>query len=407
MINCPGIAAGASFVSYEDLKRDVFGLRDLVTEGDEVFLSTHSAVDVVAAFATLEGYASVVHLVPGDLTVPLQCSGSTRTVPNSDSLHMTVASPAAEGHGPTHWVLYSSGTTGKPKSVAHLLSSLSRTVRAGKNRFIWGLLYQPTRMAGVQVLLRAFLVEEGLVAPAPGMHLRQRVEELQRNNVTALSATPTLWRQILQLPSAREWGLKQITLGGEIADQTVLDALRVRFPSARVTHVFASTEAGAAFSVTDGKAGFPATYLIEAPMGVRLQIRDDLLFVFNDSSGHAGLDGFVSTGDVVNVCGDRVLFKGRNSGVVNVGGMNVWPEQVENLLRQHPAVVDVAVSSVPNPLAGSLLVASVVPRPEVQRSGFVGELRRWTRERLPGPMVPAKIKLVDHLATAESGKATR
>ena len=85
----------------------------------------------------------------------------------------------------------------------------------------------------------------------------------------------------------------------------------------------------------------------------------------------------------------------------------MWPEQVEVALRQHPGVLDVVVSSVQNPLSGNLLVAAVLAEPEAQGPGLVGELRRWARKRMPGPMVPAKIKLVDHFGTAESGKAIR
>ena len=378
-----------------------------VAKGDEVFLKTDAAADVIAAFSALEGYAAVVHLMAGDLDLCAPIAQPTRGASVSDSLAISVIPNRDNDFTRTEWVLYTSGTTGEPKPVSHSFSSLSRMVRADKDPFTWGLLYQPTRMAGVQVILQAYLAGEDLVAPTPSATLGQRVDELQRRHVTALSATPTLWRQILQLPNTNDWALEQITLGGEISDQVVLDALRARFPSARIAHIFASTEAGAAFSVSDGSEGFPATFLTEHPRGVRLQIRDDILFVFNDSSDHAGPDGFVSTGDVVEIRGDRVLFKGRNTGVVNVGGTNVWPEQVEVALRQHPGVLDVVVSSVQNPLSGNLLVAAVLAEPEAQGPGLVGELRRWARKRMPGPMVPAKIKLVDHFGTAESGKAIR
>ncbi len=87
--------------------------------------------------------------------------------------------------------------------------------------------------------------------------------QLVESGANAVSATPSLWRQILQLPVSAGWDLKQITLGGEIADQRVLDALTSAFPGARIVHVFASTETGAAFSVKDGREGFPVTYLTD------------------------------------------------------------------------------------------------------------------------------------------------
>ncbi len=140
----------------------------------------------------------------------------------------------------------------------------------------------------------------------------------------------------------------------------ILDALAQRYPDARIVHVFASTETGAAFSVRDGRAGFPVSYLSEPPRGIELEIREGILHVRSPGVSTAGADGFASTGDIVEVVDDRVFFRGRASGVVNVGGTNVFPEQVEHLLRTHPDVRDALVTSVANALAGNLLVAQVV-----------------------------------------------
>ena len=82
-----------------------------------------------------------------------------------------------------------------------------------------------------------------------------------REGVNAMSATPTLWRKILMSDASRSLALRSITLGGEIADQQVLSTLASTYPSARIRHIYASTEAGTGFSVTDGKAGFPVSFL--------------------------------------------------------------------------------------------------------------------------------------------------
>jgi hypothetical protein len=57
-----------------------------------------------------------------------------------------------------------------------------------------------------------------------------------------------------------------VRLSGEVADQAVLDHLRAVYPQARIAHAFASTEAGVAFDVNDGLAGFPTAY-IDEPSG--------------------------------------------------------------------------------------------------------------------------------------------
>jgi acyl-CoA synthetase (AMP-forming)/AMP-acid ligase II len=171
--------------------------------------------------------------------------------------------------------------------------------------------------------------------------------------------------------------------------------------------VFASTETGAAFSVRDGRAGFPLAYLSEPPRGIALEVRDGILHVHSPGASAAGPDGFASTGDIVEIVDDRVFFRGRASGVVNIGGANVWPEEVENLLRSHPSVVDAVVSATPNALVGNLLVARVVAAPDAERAGLGKELRAFVRGNAPSTHVPATVKVVDELETSAAGKAVR
>ncbi len=305
-------------------------------------------------------------------------------------------------------MLYTSGTTGEPKAISHSLASLTRTVVTGVSTpLVWGLTYDPNRMAGLQVILQAILGGGTLVAPPSDDPLSARVAHLASAEVNAVSATPSVWRQVLQLPVSRGWQLQQITLGGEIADQRVLDALARAFPTARIVHVFASTETGAAFSVKDGREGFPLTYLSDAHRGIRLEVRDGILHVYSPGVSAAGADGFASTGDVVEIVDDRVLFRGRHSGVVNIGGSNVWPEVVESILRTHPDVVEAVVSARPNPMTGNVLVAQVTLEKRADPEGVSKRLRAWVRDRAPRTHVPAAVTVTDEVEISATGKVTR
>ncbi|MET0545105.1 MAG: AMP-binding protein, partial [Caulobacterales bacterium] len=182
----------------------------------------------------------------------------------------TESSPVVQNRK-TQWVLSTSGTTGTPKLVAHSLASLTRTTKAqSKSPLHWGQLYDIARFAGAQVFLQGILGGV-LVLPRGDWSLPQRISFLAQNGCAALSATPTLWRKILMTPGPENLALSQVTLGGEIADAAILRAVANKFPAARVTHIFASTEAGAAFSVRDGLPGFPTRYLSEPPGGVALK----------------------------------------------------------------------------------------------------------------------------------------
>lgn len=396
-------------LTYGDLSADLFNYRNAATSGAVVNLVPKSAEQTIAGLVALDGWAREVHLIGSELTPPAD--------------HVDLA-PAAGGelgsnspqHGiddqnhdeETGWVLYTSGTTGQPKPVRHTMASLMRTVSHStrSSQLRWGLLYDSTRMAGLQVVLQSLATGATLVAPPAEAALAERIRDLTSEGVTALSGTPTLWRRILQLPTDG-LELQQVTLGGEIADQAILNALRSRFPAARIAHIFASTETGAAFSVTDGKAGFPIEYLTDAPHGIRLRVQDGRLLVHSPRVSLADADGFVDTGDAVEVVADRVLFRGRVSGVVNVGGSSVWPERVEDILRNHPEVSDAVVAGKENPLAGNVLVASVVLKPGADPKATKKDLRAWVRERAPGSHVPATIKVVDDLALGSTGKVQR
>jgi hypothetical protein len=85
------------------------------------------------------------------------------------------------------------------------------------------------------------------------------------------------WRRALMAPAIRCITPRYMRLSGEIADQAILDSLRAAFPDAAIGHAYASTEAGVAFDVNDGLAGFPAAYVGGARDGVEMKISDGTL----------------------------------------------------------------------------------------------------------------------------------
>ncbi len=159
--------------------------------------------------------------------------------------------------------------------------------------------------------------------------------------------------------------LQQITLGGEAIDQQILDALHGIFPTARMIHIYATTELGRCFSVSDGRAGFPAQ-LLEQPTaeGVELKVEDNQLFVRPAHAMEAydralpaadrfDPSGWFATGDLVRIEGDRVYFAGRRGDMINVGGNKVQPLEIENRLRGLPQIADVRVLAAPRPWPGN------------------------------------------------------
>jgi acyl-coenzyme A synthetase/AMP-(fatty) acid ligase len=325
----------------------------------------------------------------------------------------------------TEWVLLTSGTTGVPKLVRHDLATLTDALtdtRPGAEPVVWGTLYDIRRYGGLQIFLRG--VHLGSLVPAdPGEAVPAFLARARAAGVSHISGTPSHWRKVLMSGAAATIAPRYVRLSGEIADQAVLDALRAAYPQAIVAHAFASTEAGVAFEVRDGLAGFPAS-LIDAPGAkVTLTVAAGTLHVRSGGNAHGylgedarsfqqGSDG-VDTGDRVEERAGRYYFLGRQGGVINVGGLKVYPEEIEAVINSHPWVRMSLVRARHNPITGAIVVAEVVladegpgdarPAPEA----LTRDLIHSCRQSLAAYKVPASIRIVPRLEVSASGKLVR
>ena len=376
--------------------------------GGLLLLSYSLAAEHVAALRTI---ASVTHVVSDRADI-------IGAILPQDAVTAGAAAPRAPSS--TAWMMTTSGTTGRPKIVPHDLDSLARTVRRDPLALapVWGLILDPTRFAGMQVALQA-LTGGGTLVVAPQQDgTADQIAALAAGGVTHLSATPTLWRRLLMAPGLDALALRQVTMGGEIADQAILDAAGRRFPGARVTHIYASTEAGVGFAVNDRLAGFPQAFLDAVPSGVGVRVVDGMLWLkppggrrvryLGDQKIAVDADGYVATGDRVEATGDRFVFLGRDTGVVNVGGVKVYPERVERAIASVPGVGLAQVTAKSNPITGALLMATVVPATADADQGVLrDEILAHCRATLEREAVPARIRFAEALDTNAAGKILR
>lgn len=315
---------------------------------------------------------------------------------------------------PTSWLLPTSGTTGTPKLIAHTVASLTRsmTTRRVGDDYTWGSLYSLRRFAGLQVFLQSWMCGTPLILNEEGADLHDVLSRFINLDCNALSATPSMWRKLAMHPLFDRLTLKQITLGGEIVDQAVLDMLAKRFPGARITHIYASTEAGVGFAVRDGRAGFPADYLLQPPLGVAMRIDGKNHLWFGTKLVQSMVTGaeneWIDSGDVVETQADRVYFLGRANGSINVGGNKVMPEEIESVIKELPEVAFVQVRARKSAMLGSLVEAAITPTPgKVLDAAFKKQVTAHCRARLDGFKVPAFIVAADAIELTASGKLSR
>jgi len=308
--------------------------------------------------------------------------------------------------------------------LIHSLPGLTAPIKSGQNQgsdVIWGTFYDIRRYGGLQIFLRAVLGRGSFVLSGADESPGDYLVRLGAHGVTHISGTPSHWRRALMSPSARAIAPRYVRLSGEIADQGILNTLRSFYPQAAVGHAYASTEAGVGFEVNDGREGFPAS-MVGGLGDVEMKVEDGSLrirsariaigYIGEESAALMDDEGFVDTGDIVELRGDRYYFLGRRSGVINVGGLKVHPEEVETVINRHPAIRMSLVRSRRSPITGSVVVADVVLKgDQSDTSSQIADLKReilqLCHDSLAAYKIPATIRVVPALDVAPAGKLAR
>ncbi|AND91389.1 AMP-binding protein [Bradyrhizobium diazoefficiens] len=410
--------------------------------GRSVLLATSRQLLSALAMIELDGVARRILLGPPDLDwdrlqVLLDQAGID-TIVTDQPLHRCSAGkraiigvdlPERKAVGrkvdhATEWLMLTSGTSGLPKIVRHTLDGLAGAIIAdGPARYrnaTWATFYDIRRYGGLQIFLRAVIGGGSMVLSEPGEAIAAHVARLRAGGVTHISGTPSHWRKLLMSGASADFSPHYVRLSGEIADQAVLDGLARAFPHASIGHAYASTEAGVGFSVDDGREGFPAHLIGQNRAGVEMKVVDGSLrirsrrtaraYVGADAPPLADTEGFVDTGDMVELRGERYHFVGRRGGIINIGGLKVHPEEVEAVINRHASVQMSRARSRRSPITGAIVVADVI-----LTNGTDGERHETIRAEILSQCknclavwkVPAVIRFVERLDVTAAGKLAR
>jgi len=412
--------------------------------GTTVAIATSSQMAAGLALIEWDGRAARMLVCPPDLTrehlnAAMAETGAAVLVTDWDAAELVdvparvvrvLAQPRAiERSEPTatrtEWVLFTSGTSGRPKMVGHTLAGLAGAITptaANVAPPVWSTFYDIRRYGGLQIFLRAVLGGGTLVIADTHEALPEFLGRVVQAGVTHMSGTPSHWRRVLMGQPVSGFGPRNIRLSGEIADQGILDALRGAFPHSSIVHAFASTEAGVGFEVSDGKAGFPESFITgeQGGRGVWMKVEGGTLHLRSDRTAQGYTDGaplldgagYVDTGDMVELREGRYYFNGRRGGIINVGGLKVNPEEMEAVINRHPAVRMALVKARKNPVTGAIVVAEIVLTGDGGASGesrarVEAELRALCRASLAAHKVPALMKFVPSLTVTAGGKLAR
>ena len=311
-------------------------------------------------------------------------------------------------------VLFSSGTSGEPKAAVHDMVSLLDKFRTPRPtmRTITFLLFD--HIGGINTIFNTLSNGATLITiddRSPDAVFRV----IEQARAEVLPASPTFLRLLL-LSAAHERydlsSLRVINYGTEPMPETTLRRLRTAFPGVRLTQSYGLAEVGIlrAKSRADDSVWLKIggegveTRVVEGLLEIRS--RTAMLGYLNAPSPFTA-DGWLRTGDAVNVDGDFIQILGRRSEMINVGGEKVHPSVVEEVIETMPNVAAATVYGEPNALMGNIVCARIaVVEPEDERE-LATRVKRYCRDRLPSYQVPVRVSIAGPEIIGERFKKVR
>ncbi|MBW5484550.1 type I polyketide synthase [Streptomyces bambusae] len=371
-------------------------------------------------------------------------SGHTSTEPDVlDFARLCATEPPAPapddlGLDEVAWMLYTSGTTGAPKGVLSTQRAGLWSVAAGypavlgiteDDRMLWPLPLHHSFAFNLCVLgVTATGASATITADfTPGEVLAR----LRSTPYTLMAAVPTLCHHLLDAAQADEGalrGLRAFLVAGAVTGPALGDRFREAF-GVPLIDSYGSTETTGVITCNPldgprrpGSCGLPVPGLRlrvvdpathrEVPAGTEGEIRVDspsLMLGYHhapEATEDAFHDGWYRTGDLGRLDADGYLtITGRLKELIVRGGENIHPAEIEDLVRQDPAVADAAVVARPHAVLGEVPVLHVVPRDGL--SLIPADILARCRDRLAYYKVPAAVHRTTHVPRTASGKAVR
>jgi acyl-coenzyme A synthetase/AMP-(fatty) acid ligase len=301
-------------------------------------------------------------------------------------------------------VVFSSGSTGKSKAVLHDFEAVLEKfkVTRPRKRMLTFLLLD--HLGGINTLFHA-LSNGGTAVVVRSRDPEVICQAIERFRVQILPTSPTFLNLLLLSSIHRQYdlsSLETITYGTEAMPEETLRRLHEAFPNVRLQQTYGLTELGVLRSqsrsddslwVRVGGEGFE-TRVVDGVLHIRA--RSAMVGYLNAPSPFDE-DGWLNTGDEVEVDGEYIHILGRRSEIINVGGQKVHPVEVENVLLRMPNVVDALVNARPNPIMGQVVGAAVQLAEPEDAATLKRRVREFCKGQLASYKVPAVIEITDQI----------
>jgi len=354
--------------------------------------------------------------------------------------HAGVPAPATDLAAIGATLLYTSGTTGRPKGCLRTAAQeqarvVELTATYALSPSDVHLIVCPLAHSAPGIFLRACRAAGARTVILPRFTPETLLAAIAHWRATVCFLVPTQWQRLLALPAdvraaADLSSLRaSIVAGAPIAPATKL-AAEARLGPGRLYEFYGSSETGTVTVIGPGEHAAHPGSVGRPPAGVSLRILDPDGAVLPDGAvgevhvaspavmaGYleddgsvtrpGARDGHVSVGDLGRVDDGWLTLVDRKHDTIITGGLNVYPAEVERALADHPEVAGAVVFGVDDTDWGQIVAAVVAPRPGARVDG--AELRAFLRDRVAGYKLPRAFATcaLDELPVGSSGKALR
>jgi long-chain acyl-CoA synthetase len=414
------LRAGASVVPMNVLfKRGEVGyqMRDCSAA---VLFAAEAFAEAAEAGAAAAG-AGCVLLGPGDLD---------RLLVGEEPL----ADPVERDEKDTAVILYTSGTTGRPKGAELTHANLTRNAKAARKLFdlddrsvLLGALPM-FHSFGQTCALNASVLSGAMLSVVPRFDAEKALSTMQRDRVTVFLGVPTMYSALYHHRGRNRYDVTSLRLcvsGGASLPVELLQLFEAAFDCPIIEgYGLSETSPLASFNHRDRprKAGSIGTPI----EGVEMKLVDEeaqpvpvgevgeiwirghnvMKGYWNRPEATAEAitrDGWFRSGDLARVDEQGYFYiVDRKKDMIIRGGFNIYPRELEEVLYQHPSVREVAVVAVPHPTLGEEVGAAVVTKPGTRAT--VEELREFVKGQVAAYKYPRYIWFVDELPKTATGK---
>jgi acyl-CoA synthetase (AMP-forming)/AMP-acid ligase II len=295
-------------------------------------------------------------------------------------------------------VIESSGTSGKPKKISHNISNLVKNIKISEKFTddIWVNTYNPDKMAFYQIFFQVIFNQNTMVN-CFGVNFSSVVEKINLNNCSHISATPTFYKMLIAESKVFN-NIKQVSIGGEPLQDSLLKNIKIYFPNSKIKNIYASSEASSLFASNSNIFTIPNNYKD------KIKIKDGQLILQKELLGDFNCEEWFETGDLVEfITENSFKFIGRNSFLTKIAGYLINPIKIEEQINELLFVKICKIYEKKNSVTGNILICDIILNENIE----ISKIKKELSKKLNKYEIPSIFRIVNSITLTESGKIKR